>query len=132
MNFLFDPPFGLLTGFVLLIGLILLFVLTAFLWYFVHRFLVEYCYLPYARRWCVKNGFEVAASQSFFVFTPSGPKSEYTGFELTCLDGNKQKRFVVLLVGVFGVKRVVSIAEAPLSETRAIPMRGEAPALSQA
>ena len=104
-----------------------LFVLTMCLFYFVHCSLVKYCYLPHARKWCAKNGYGMVGQQSYYAFTPTGAKSEYTCFELECLDNNHQKHFVVLLVGALGVKRIVSVAGAPLSETRAIPIGGHSP-----
>jgi hypothetical protein len=112
MSFILEHPNVLLAAVIVVLS-----VPAIFLCYGVHCALVKYCYLPHARRWCVKNGYSVVGQQAFCAIGPSGVKSEYTGFELECLDRDQRKRFVVLLVGLLGVKRVVSSADAPMSET---------------
>src|SRR5215469_4526913 len=72
------------------------------LFYFVHYGL-EYCYLVHARRFCRRHGLELSRWRCEPACDKSGLKTEFTLVELDCLDNQKQRRLVRLLVWVFGV-----------------------------
>jgi hypothetical protein len=77
--------------------------------YFVHRCL-EYFYLLHARRFCKENGLELVRWRCGPAFEKSG-KTEFTIFELDCLDNQKQRKVVRLLVWIFGIRKVLSETE---------------------
>ena len=77
------------------------------LFYLLHSTL-NYCYLVHARRFCRRQGFEISRWRCGPAFDQSGLKTEFTLVELDCLDGQKQRRFVRLLVWVFGIRKMLS------------------------
>jgi len=48
-------------------------------------------------------------------FDQSGVKTEFTIVELDCLDGQKQRKLVRLLVWVFGIRKVLNDEKYPES-----------------
>ena len=75
--------------------------------YFIHRGL-EYCYLLHARRFCKKHDFEIVRWRCGPAFDESGVKTEFTVFELDCLDVQKQRKLVRLSVWIFGIRKILS------------------------
>jgi len=112
-------PTGRATVAGLMVVVVLLFPLTGFLFNFAHSLLLHYRYIPHARRWCQKSGFKVDRWRTYYAFDKSGIKTEFTAVELDCVDGNGQRRFVFLLVWLFGVKTVLGASEFPIEEMNA-------------
>ena len=79
---------------------------TAYLAYFVHCTLERLCEV-HARRFCRRKGLEVRRSRAWIAFEKSGAKTEFTIVELDCLDGQKQRKLIRLLVWLFGVRAVL-------------------------
>jgi hypothetical protein len=79
----------------------------ACLFWFVHCTL-ERCYVRHARGFCRRNGLELRRSRAGMAFDQSGVKTEFTIIELDCLDGQKQRKLIRLLVWVFGIRKVLS------------------------
>jgi hypothetical protein len=75
--------------------------------YFAHRGL-KCCYLLHGRRFCRKNGLKLVRWRSGPEFDASGVKTEFTILELDCLDVQKQRKLVRLLVWIFGIRKVLS------------------------
>jgi hypothetical protein len=73
--------------------------------YFVHRGLT-YFYLMHARRFCKRNGLVLVRWRCLPEFDKSGTKTEFTIFELDCLDAQKQRRLVRLLISLFGIRKI--------------------------
>src|SRR5262245_15186664 len=74
--------------------------------YFVHLGLNSCC-VKYARRFCRQRGLTVTRWRCGPAFDPSGVKTEFTLVELDCLDSQKQRRLVRLLVWIFGIRKVL-------------------------
>lgn len=87
--------------------------------YAVHRALV-YCYFLRARRFCRKNGFTIARWRCGPAFDNSGVKTELSIIELDCLNAQKQRKLIRLLVWVFGIRKVL-IEEYPESQNESWP-----------
>jgi hypothetical protein len=81
--------------------------------YLVHRGL-EYCYLLYGRRFCRKNGLKLVRWRCGPAFGKSG-KTEFTILELDCLDAQKQRKLVRLLVWIFGIRKILSDDESKVT-----------------
>ena len=77
-----------------------------YLAWFVHCTL-DRCCVGHARRFCRKKGLEVRRSRARIAFEESVEKTEFTIVELDCLDGQKQRKLIRLLVWVFGVRQVL-------------------------
>jgi hypothetical protein len=77
-----------------------------FLLYFVHCAL-DRCCVKHARKFCRRKGLEVLRSRACMAFDNSGVKTEFTIVELDCIDGQKQRKLIRLLVWVFGVRKVL-------------------------
>ena len=74
-----------------------------------------YCCVRHARRICRRNGLEIRRSRAGMAFNQSGVKTEFTIVELDCLDGQKQRKLVRLLVWVFGIRKVLDDEKYPES-----------------
>jgi hypothetical protein len=88
--------------------------------YLVHRGL-EYCYLLHARRFCRKNGFVLVRWRYGPAFDKSGVKTEFSIFELDCLDTQKQRRLIRLSVWIFGVRKILPDDESLSSSSTGKP-----------
>jgi hypothetical protein len=89
-------------------------ILGLLLMYAVHCAL-DYCCVRHARRFCRRNDLEVCRSRAGMAFDQSGVKTEFTIVELDCLDGQKQRKLVRLLVWVFGIRKVLNDEKYPES-----------------
>ncbi len=92
----------------ILIWFALLALLTPWLGYGVHRALERYCYVPYARRFCLARGLQPVSWRCGLAYR-AGMKTEYAIVELHCRDRNGAEHLVELLVWLFGVKAVLSM-----------------------
>ena len=82
---------------------------------------LNYCYRAYARRFCRKKGLEMVRGRCRPAFDESGTKTEFTIFELDCLDAQKQRRLLRLLIWIFGVRRMLSNEKYPESHDEQWP-----------
>jgi hypothetical protein len=81
-----------------------------YLFWVVHCTLDRVC-VRHTRRFCRRHGLEICRVRWQPAFKPSGRKrvkTESTLVQLNCLDGQKQRRLVLLLVWPFGVRKLVS------------------------
>ncbi len=78
-----------------------------YFWWGVHCTLNYLC-IRHARRFCRRQGLEVRRSRAGIAFEQSGVKTEFTIVELDCLDAQKQRKLIHLLVWPFGVRKVLS------------------------
>ena len=85
-----------------------------YLLWFVHCALDRVC-VRHAQRFCRRQGFEICRTRCQPAFEPSGVKTESTLVQLDCLDAQKQRRLVLLLVWPFGVRKLVSDEKYPES-----------------
>ena len=85
-----------------------------YLLWFVHCTLDRVC-MSYARRFCARSGLDARRVRCHPAFEPSGVKTESTLVQLDCLDAQKQRRLVLLLVWPFGVRKLVSDEKYPES-----------------
>jgi len=69
---------------------------------------LDYLCIRHARRFCRRQGLEVRRSRAGIAFEQSGAKTEFTIVELDCLDAQKQRKLIHLLVWPFGVRKVLS------------------------
>lgn len=99
---------------VILIGIGVLVPLVYYGGYGVHRALEEYCYVPYARRFCRQHGLQPVRWRCGMAFW-GGMKTEYSVVELHCLGGDGQEHVLEVLVWIMGVRGVFSI-EPPLPQ----------------
>ena len=90
-----------------ILGLAAIGILGVLLMYAVHCAL-DRCCVRHARRFCRRKGLEVRRSRAGMAFDQSGVKTEFTIVEVDCLDGQKQRKLVRLLVWVFGIRKVLS------------------------
>jgi hypothetical protein len=97
------------------LALVALTVFGLFLFVVVHDAL-ECCCLRHALRFCRRNGFEVCRSRVGPAFDTSGIKTEFTVVELDCLDSQKERKLVRLLVWVLGIRKVLSTGDYPESQ----------------
>lgn len=91
----------------------------AYVGWVVHRILDRVC-VRHARRFCRRHGFEVnrVRWQMEFERRPDGRrgvKTEFTLVQLDCLDGQKQRRLVLLRVWPLGVCKLLSDEKYPES-----------------
>ena len=75
--------------------------------YPVHCALDSIC-LRHALRFCRRRGSEVRRGRVGIYYDEQGLKTEFTVVELDCLDGQKQRKLLRLLVWVFGVRKVLN------------------------
>ena len=54
-------------------------------------------------------------------FEPSGVKTEFTIVELDCVDTNRERRLIRLLVWAFGVRRILTDESYPSSHDETWP-----------
>lgn len=81
------------------------------LFWYVHCGL-ERCYLLFGRSFCKKRGLAVSRSRCGPAFT-ARVKTEYSIVELDCVDPQKGRTLVRLLVWIFGIRKVLSIEPFP-------------------
>jgi len=109
-----------LYNFLFILGLAGVGIIGLFLLYYVHRGL-EYCCLRYALRFCRRSGFEIRGWRVGPAFDTTGVKTEFTLVELDCLDAQKQRKLVRLIVWVFGIRKVLSTEDYPESQDETVP-----------
>ncbi len=80
----------------------------------VHCTLDRIC-LRHAQRFCDRSGLEICRVRWQPEFGESGFKTESTLVQLDCLDAQKQRKLVLLLVWPFGVRKLVSDEKYPES-----------------
>lgn len=88
-----------------------------YLFWVVHRVLDRVC-VRHARRFCRRQGLEICRVRWQPAFVPSGGKrvkTEFTLVQLDCVDTQKQRRLVLLMVWPFGIRKVVSDEKYPES-----------------
>ena len=78
-----------------------------YLFWFVHCTLGRIC-VRHARGFCIRRGWAVQRARWQTAFDRSGVKTEFTLVQLDCLDTQKQRALVLLLVWPFGVRKLVS------------------------
>jgi hypothetical protein len=81
-----------------------------YVFWVVHCTLDRIC-VKHARRFCGRHGLEICRVRWQPDFELSGGKrlkTEFTQVQLDCLDAQKQRRLVLLLVWPFGVRKLVS------------------------
>jgi hypothetical protein len=97
-----------MTHALLIIALVLVGVSASiYLLWLVHRALDGIC-LRHARRFCKRQGWEIRRARCQSAFKRSGVKTEFTLVQLDCLDGQRQRRLILLLVWPFGVRKLVN------------------------
>ena len=69
---------------------------------------LDRCYVRHARGWCKRKGLTVLRSRAGMAFDASGLKTEFTIVELECLDDQKKRKLIRLLVWIFGICRVLN------------------------
>lgn len=80
----------------------------------VHCALDRVC-VRHARRFCRRIGLEVSRVRWQMAFEKTGVKTEFTLVQLDCVDAQKRRKLVLLLVWPFGVRKLVSEEEYPES-----------------
>ena len=85
-----------------------------YLSWIVHCTLGRLC-VRHARRFCAQHGWTVQRARWQPAFDSSGVKTEFTLVQLDCLDTQKQRRLVLLLVWPFGVRNLVTDEHYPAS-----------------
>jgi hypothetical protein len=95
-----------------IVGFVIFSIALMYLAWVVHCTLDRVC-VRHAKRYCRRHGLEVSRVrwQMAFELRPDGRrgvKTEFTLVQLDCLNSRKQRRLVVLLVWLFGVRRTVS------------------------
>jgi hypothetical protein len=88
-----------------------------YLLWVIHRTLDRVC-VGHARRFCKRQGLEISRVRWQMEFEPSGNKrvkTEFTLVQLDCLDGQKQRRLVLLRVWPLGVRGKLRDEEYPES-----------------
>ena len=78
-----------------------------YLAWLVHCTLDRVC-MRHARRFCSRNGLETLRARCQPAFEQSGVKAEFSLVQLDCVDAQKQRRLVLLLVWPSGVRKLVS------------------------
>lgn len=96
----------------LIVGALAVGVLGLYMMYGIHLLLNYHC-LWHARRFCGRNGLEIRRSRWRPAFEPSGIKTEFTLVELDCVDIQRQRRLVRLLVWAFGIHKVLTDGSYP-------------------
>ena len=97
------------------VGFILIGVLTLPLFVIVHR-VMDYCCVSHARGFCGRKGFDVRRLRWQPAFDKSGVKTELTLVQLDCLNAQKERRLVLLLVFPFCVRKLLSDEKYPESD----------------
>lgn len=69
---------------------------------------LDRCCVRRARRWCKRKGLAVLRLRAGMAFDASGLKTEFTIVELDCLDGQKERKLIRLLVWIFGIRKVLN------------------------
>lgn len=82
------------------------------LFWVVHCALDRIC-VRLAWRFCLRNGLEPRRARCQPAFEESGVKTESSLVQLDCLDAQKQRKLVLLLVWPFGVRELVSDGKYP-------------------
>jgi hypothetical protein len=104
-----------MTRLIVAIGLVVLCIpALIYLSWFVHCVLGRVC-ASHARRFCRRNCLEVSRSRWQPAFDKPGVKTESTLVQLDCLDMQRQRKLLLLLVWPFGVRKVVSEEQYPQS-----------------
>lgn len=103
-----------------IIFLIIVGVLALPLMYAVHCAL-DYCCLRYAQSFCRRKAFDIRRWRIGPAFDGSGIKTEFTIVELDCLDDQKRRKLVRLLVWVFGIRKVLNDEDYPESHDQQWP-----------
>ena len=85
-----------------------------YLAWLVHCGLDRVC-MRHARSFCRRHGLEIRRVRCQSAFEESGAKTEFSLVQLDCIDAQKQRRLVLLLVWPFGVRKLVSDAVYPES-----------------
>lgn len=109
----------LIVGFVVAIPVVL------YTFWIVHCTLDRVC-VSHARRFCRRHGLEVCRVRWRPDFELSGGKrlkTEFTQVQLDCLDAQKQRRLVLVLVWLFGVRKLVSNEIYPASYDNQWPQK---------
>ena len=75
---------------------------------------LNYCCLRHARRFCRKNGPSVSRWRFGPAFDQSGIKTEFTLVEVDCLDSQRQRRLIRLVVWI-GIRKVLNNENYPAS-----------------
>jgi len=88
--------------------------LSLYLFWIVHCTLDRVC-VRHARRFCARSGLEICRARWQPAFDTSGIKTESTLVQLDCLDVQKQRKLVLLLVWPFGVRKMLSDENYPES-----------------
>lgn len=78
-----------------------------YLLWVVHLSLDRVC-VRHARRFCGRSGLEIRRVRRQPQFEASGVKTEFTLFQLDCLNAQKQRRLILLSVWPFGVRKTIS------------------------
>jgi hypothetical protein len=64
-------------------------------------------YVAHAQRFCRKRGLEILNGRAGAAFGEYGTKTEFTLFDLECLDAQKQPQRIRLLIWIFGIRQVL-------------------------
>jgi len=97
-----------MTRVLLIVALVLVGIPIVLYAFWVTHTLVGRLCIRHARRFCSRTGLEFRRARWQPEFEPSGVKMESTLVQLDCLDGQKQRRLVLLSVWPFGVRKTVS------------------------
>ena len=68
---------------------------------------LSYCCLRYAQRFCKQHGYAVSRWRRGTAFDQSGTKTEFMLVELDCLDAQRQRKLIRLMVWLFGIRKVL-------------------------
>jgi len=101
----------------LLVAVVLAVPLVLYLFWFVHCTLDRIC-VSHARRFCRQRGLEISRFRWQPAFQSSSGrrvKTESTLVQLDCLDAQKQRRLILLLVWPFSVRKLISDEKYPES-----------------
>ena len=97
-----------MTRLLLIVAFVVLGVLAlGYLLWVVHCGLDRVC-IRHARRFCNRRSLDIRRVRCQPAFEPSGIKTEFTLVQLDCLEGQNQRRLVLLLVWPFGVRKLLS------------------------
>ena len=99
----------------LILGTLFIGLLGVYAMWWVHCGLVYY-YLWLGRRYCITHGFTPSRSRGGPEFDDNGNKTEYTAIEFDCMHPEKGRQLVSLVIGIFGVRKVVRIVPFPKEE----------------
>lgn len=91
--------------------------------YSIHCFLNRIC-IRHARRFCGRNGLAVSRARCQPARYQTGAKSEYSLVQLDCLNAQRQRRLILLLVWPFGVRKLLGDEIYPESYDSQWPQKG--------